>query len=70
MRLDRDADSLVHSGRDGAIAVPPPRLEERIVVDGVLDEPARQQAARLIGFSRHFPTDDRPPRDSTEVSVG
>ena len=26
------ADSLVHSGRDGATAVPPPRLDERIVV--------------------------------------
>lgn len=62
-------DSLVYVGRDGDLAVRPPRLEEHIVVDGVLDEPAWQQAARLTGFSSYFPTDDRPPRDSTTVLV-
>lgn len=63
------ADTLTYSGRDRAIQVRPPRVDARIQVDGVLDEPVWAQAARLTGFSSYYPTDDRPAQDSTEVLV-
>ena len=46
-----------------------PRLETEIVVDGRLDEPAWQQAARLTGFKQYRPVDGRPAEDSTVVLV-
>ncbi|MGE0442749.1 MAG: DUF5916 domain-containing protein [Gemmatimonadales bacterium] len=62
-------DSLVYVGRDKSLAVHPPRFEEKAVVDGVLDEPVWDRAARLTGFSSYYPTDDRPAPDSTEVLI-
>lgn len=47
----------------------PPRIEAEIIVDGRLDEPAWQRAARLTGFSQYQPVDSRPAPDSTEVLV-
>jgi hypothetical protein len=59
----------VFDGREGALKARPPRIEAEIVVDGVLDEPPWQQAARLSGFSQYFPVDGRPAEDKTEVLV-
>lgn len=47
----------------------PPRLEAELVIDGVLDEPAWQQAARAAGFFQYQPVDSRPAEDSTVVLV-
>ena len=58
-----------HSGVDRQIEVDIPRFDEAIVVDGVLDEPAWERAARLTGFSQYAPTDGRPARNRTEVLV-
>ncbi|MBX9927686.1 MAG: carbohydrate binding family 9 domain-containing protein, partial [Gemmatimonadaceae bacterium] len=38
-------------------------------IDGELDEPMWEQAARLTGFSQLLPVDGRPADDSTEVFV-
>jgi hypothetical protein len=47
----------------------PPRLEVEVAIDGVLDEPAWQQAARAEGFFQFRPVDSRPAEDSTVVLV-
>lgn len=52
-----------------APSVQPPRIEAEIVLDGVLDEPVWQQAARLDGFHQLRPVDGRPAEDSTVVLV-
>lgn len=57
------------SGRDGELAVPVPRRDATVVVDGILDEPVWRDAARLIGFSQFQPQDGVPAADSTEVLV-
>ena len=46
-----------------------PRLEEAAAatVDGLLDEPAWQSAARLTGFTQYRPADGRPAEERTEV---
>ncbi len=62
-------DTLRFSGRDRVLSVPAPRSEAVIHIDGTLDEPVWSSAARLVGFSSYFPTDDQPARDSTEVVV-
>lgn len=46
-----------------------PRLEAAIRVDGVLDEPAWQEAARLSDFRQYEPVDGRPAEERTEVLV-
>jgi len=46
-----------------------PRLEERVTIDGRLDEPAWQAAARLSGFYQYQPVDSRPAEERTEVLV-
>ena len=46
-----------------------PRLDARIVVDGVLDEPVWKQAAVLDGFHQYQPVDGQPARERTEVLV-
>lgn len=46
-----------------------PRLEATVIVDGVLDEPAWTQAARLTGFWQYRPADGRPAEERTEVAV-
>ena len=63
------ADPGVYSGRGSQIHVSPPRLETAIVVDGVLDESAWQQAARLTDFSQDAPVDGRPADEATDVLV-
>lgn len=59
----------VYNGRDGQTRVVAPRLDADIQIDGRLDEPVWQQAARLTGFSLYQPVDQRPAPDSTEVLV-
>jgi hypothetical protein len=61
--------TLVYSGRQGQLEVRPPRLDAAVTLDGVLDDPAWQQAAMLTGFSQYAPSDGRPADDSTEVLV-
>lgn len=56
-------------GRDRQLDVRIPRVEATVNVDGKLDEPVWQQAARLAGFSRYAPTDGDAADDSTEVLV-
>jgi hypothetical protein len=53
----------------GAPAFAVPRLDEPTTVDGRLDEPAWQKAARLGGFSEYQPADGRPASERTEVLV-
>ena len=60
----------VYSGRANELKVTVPRLDAAVVVDGVLDETAWQQAARLTDFSEYAPVDGRPAADDrTEVLV-
>ncbi len=59
----------VFSGQSRQLAVQPPRLEQSVVVDGALDEPAWAQAARLTGFSQYQPVDGRAAEEDTEVLV-
>lgn len=46
-----------------------PAHDTTAVIDGSLDEPVWQAAARLTGFSSYLPFDGRPAPDSTEVLV-
>ncbi len=46
-----------------------PRVEASIRIDGVLDEPAWAQAARLTGFWQYQPVDGRPAEEQTEILV-
>jgi hypothetical protein len=63
------ATPVVAHGARGELAVPPPRLERTIEIDGSLDEPVWREAAVLTGFSLYTPVDGRPAPDSTEVLV-
>ncbi len=64
------SDSAVYRGRDSALKVAVPRVEEaELRIDGSLDEPAWRRAAVLTGFSQFQPADGRPAADSTEVLV-
>ena len=56
-------------GRARQLRVPIPRLEEAVRVDGVLDEPVWERAARLTGFSQYQPVDSRPAEEPTEILV-
>ncbi|PYQ47186.1 MAG: hypothetical protein DMF78_24385, partial [Acidobacteria bacterium] len=58
-----------YSGRASQLQVALPRLEAQVAVDGVLDEPAWEKAARLVGFSQYAPVDGRPAEQDTEVLV-
>ena len=62
-------DPTVYSGRKNQISVQIPRLEMSVRIDGRLDEPAWQDAARLTDFSQFQPVDGRPASDPTEVLV-
>ena len=59
----------VFDGRSRQLHVAIPRVDTTITVDGVLDEPVWQQAARLVGFSQYQPSDSRPAEEPTEVLV-
>ncbi|HEY4100632.1 MAG TPA: DUF5916 domain-containing protein [Gemmatimonadales bacterium] len=52
-----------------APAVRIPRIDAQPAIDGVLDEPVWQQAARLDQFKQYRPVDSRPAEDSTVVLV-
>jgi hypothetical protein len=69
LHLAAPPDTTVFNGRAGRIVVTTPRHEIAVVTDGALDEPVWREAAKLVGFSSYFPTDDRPAADSTEVLV-
>ncbi|MEP6778929.1 MAG: DUF5916 domain-containing protein [Gemmatimonadaceae bacterium] len=58
-----------YSGRAQQLNVAPPRIEASATIDGNLDEPVWQQAARLNGFSRYAPTDGAAADDSTQIMV-
>jgi hypothetical protein len=60
--------SLVYEGR-GAPEARVPRLEAAVTIDGQLDEPVWQEAARLVGFHQYEPVDGRPAEERTEVLV-
>jgi hypothetical protein len=62
------AQSTAVPGR-GSPTVRPPRLDDSVVIDGVMNDAAWQNAARLTGFSQYQPVDQRPAVDSTEVRV-
>ena len=57
------------SGRSGDLNIVVPRLEASASVDGILDEPAWSQAARLTDFSQYQPVDGRAAEEPTEVLV-
>jgi hypothetical protein len=62
--------AAVYDGSEGHLAVAVPRSDEPAVeIDGVLDEPVWQSAARLTGFSLYSPIDGRPAEERTEVRV-
>jgi hypothetical protein len=46
-----------------------PRIASEPRIDGKLDEPVWQQAARLSGFHQFQPVDSRPAEEQTEVLV-
>ena len=58
----------IHPGAE-APNVEIPRLEASVAVDGRLDEPAWEKAARLTDFSQYEPVDGRPAAEQTEVLV-
>jgi len=53
----------------GAPSFTIPRIEETVVIDGRLDEPAWARAARLTGFSEYRPVDRQRAAERTEVLV-
>jgi hypothetical protein len=57
------------SGLERQLHVRLPRVDTTVTVDGVLDEPVWQRAARLVGFSQYQPVDSRPAEEPTEVLV-
>jgi hypothetical protein len=69
VRAPASSPSVTYNGRERQLRVAPPRLEGDITLDGKLDEPQWQQAARLTGFSQFAPSDGVPAADSTEVFV-
>ena len=50
-----------YSGREKKLAVPPPRIEVDVTMDGELTEPAWAQAAILTGFSEYTVSADACP---------
>ena len=64
------ASALLAQAPDSApFTVRIPRFETQVEIDGVLDEPVWQQAARLSGFHQYQPVDSRPAEEETEVLV-
>ncbi|HMG71697.1 MAG TPA: DUF5916 domain-containing protein [Gemmatimonadaceae bacterium] len=61
--------TLVYGGRANRIHVDVPRVEAAVTIDGQLNEPIWNQAARLSGFSQYQPVDGRPADEPTEVLV-
>lgn len=65
----RPIPAAVFNGRASSLNVSAPRLAEKVVVDGRLDEAAWQRAIILTGFSTYNPVDGRAAQDSTEVRL-
>ena len=65
----KPAPGITYNGREHQLRVAPPRLTGDVTIDGKLDEPQWQQAARLTGFSQFAPSDGVPAADSTEILV-
>ncbi|MFN8653991.1 MAG: DUF5916 domain-containing protein [Gemmatimonadales bacterium] len=63
------AAGRIHDGRQGQLVIDIPRIDAVTANDGVLDEPAWTDAARLTGFSHFQPIEGVPAADSTEVLV-
>lgn len=61
--------SLIYDGRAKRTHVDVPRLDSAVVIDGNLNEPVWNRAARLIGFSQYQPVDGRAADEPTEVLV-
>ncbi len=61
--------ALVYNGRANDIHVAIPRVDTTITVDGRLDEPVWNRAARLTGFSQYQPVDGRPAEEPTEIRI-
>ncbi len=61
--------ALVYDGRADHIHVAIPRVDTTVVIDGRLEEPVWNRAARLTGFSQYQPVDGRPAEEPTEVRV-
>ena len=59
----------VYRGTERQLKVDIPRIDATATIDGFLDEPAWQQAARLTSFSEYAPDDRRPAADETDVLV-
>ncbi|MGY8799196.1 MAG: hypothetical protein ACKVG4_10475, partial [Longimicrobiales bacterium] len=58
-----------YSGRRGELDVMVPRMDQDVVIDGVLDEAAWAEAAVLTDFSQYRPVDGVAAEDNTEVLV-
>ena len=46
-----------------------PRIDAAVSIDGVLDEPAWREAARLTGFRQYQPVDGRPAEARTDALI-
>ncbi|HWZ60396.1 MAG TPA: hypothetical protein VNW46_15560, partial [Gemmatimonadaceae bacterium] len=64
-----DSSARVYSGREHRVAVPLPRIEATVEMDGTTTAPPWRQAAVLTGFSEYTPVDGAPAEDSTQVLV-
>lgn len=62
-------DPAEFDGRARRINVQVPRHDTLVTLDGRLDEPVWQRAARMTGFSQFQPVDGRAADDPTEVLV-
>jgi len=60
--------STVVEGR-GSPTFSIPRIDEQVVIDGRLDEPAWSNATRLGGFSEYPPVDGQGAIERTEVLI-
>jgi hypothetical protein len=61
--------TLVYNGRANRTHVDVPRIDSTITIDGQLNEPVWNRAARLSGFSQYQPVDGRPADEPTDVLV-
>ena len=61
--------ALQTTAPDSSTTVTIPRVDAAVTIDGVLDEPAWREAARLTGFRQYMPVDGRPAEERTEVLV-
>src|SRR5215204_2194129 len=58
-----------YDGRSGSLDVEPPRIDQSIDIDGILDEAVWARAAVLSGFSRYAPVDGAAADNPTDILV-